>query len=124
MTRGPLAVVLSLLLSVMPIGSALADSSDPTGGDTCKLSTSAPEGSARLTWVAPDGEGVRGTWVSDPAMTRAAQRVYRCTTGWSTCEVKLAIEQGKHVRLSWKAWAIGIGGALVVGFVSGAAIAK
>jgi len=122
-TRGPFAITLTLLLSVMPIRSALADSREPAGSATCWLDTPAPKGSLRLMLRSPSGgEGAAGFWISETAMQRSAARMDKCVTGWSTCEVKLSVEQGKRIKLGWKAWAIGIGSSLAIGFAVGAAM--
>ena len=78
-----------------------------------------------MRWRSPDGgEGATGTWVSDPAMTRAAQRILACQNGWEKCQVDLAVSQGKTYTPGWKVWAVSLGVALVVGFAGGFALGK
>ena len=118
--RGALAVVLVLFVAATP-PPALAD--DVPTGDVpeCSLPTRPPEGSARLRWRSSiDGEGATGTWVSDPALLRAAARTNACRAGWEKCELDLTVERGKKMTIGWKAWAIGIGAGIAVGFAAGA----
>lgn len=114
--RGLLATSLALLLSVTP---RVAESKEPTGSATCSLNTPAPKGSARLVWKAPNGEEAPGFWVSDEAMQRAAAKLDHCIDLAATFQRDLAVEQGKRIKLGWKAWVAAIGVSVAVGFAVG-----
>jgi hypothetical protein len=117
--RGPLAVVLALLL-VAPFPRVRADELNPSGDVGCVPDAPAPKTSARLRWRSPDGgEGAPGFWISDDAMQRAAVRYGACVKGYTACQVDLSIEKGKKMLPRWKVWTISIGAAIVGGVAIG-----